>query len=118
MQPVTVIVAASGVALGPRRGFAVGALAALASNLFLYHLERHSDHHANPTRRYQALRHVDEAPQLPSGYALMICVAFVPPLWRRVMDPKVLAHYDGDVTRANILPRKRKRLLAKYGGGA
>lgn len=35
VQPVTVIVAAAGVALGPRRGFAVGALAALASNLFL-----------------------------------------------------------------------------------
>ena len=35
VQPVTVIVAASGVALGPKRGFAVGALAALASNFFL-----------------------------------------------------------------------------------
>jgi energy-coupling factor transport system substrate-specific component len=35
VQPVTVIVAAAGVALGPRRGFAVGALAAFASNFFL-----------------------------------------------------------------------------------
>src|SRR4029453_13815233 len=35
VQPVTVIVAAAGVALGPRRGFAVGALAAIASNFFL-----------------------------------------------------------------------------------
>ncbi len=35
VQPVTVIVAAAGVALGPRRGFAVGALAAIASNMFL-----------------------------------------------------------------------------------
>jgi energy-coupling factor transport system substrate-specific component len=35
VQPVTVIVAAAGFALGPRRGFAVGALAALASNFFL-----------------------------------------------------------------------------------
>ncbi len=42
----------------------------VASNLVLYHLERHSDHHANPTRRYQSLRHFDDAPQLPSGYAL------------------------------------------------
>jgi alkane 1-monooxygenase len=86
----------------------------LASNLVLYHLERHSDHHANPTRRYQSLRHVDEAPQLPSGYALMICVACVPPLWRRVMDPRVLAHYDGEVTRANIHPPRRRRVLARY----
>ena len=87
----------------------------LASNLFLYHLERHSDHHANPTRRYQALRHVDEAPQLPSGYALMICVAAVPPLWRRVMDHRVLAHYGGDVTLANIHPPRRAAVLARYG---
>jgi alkane 1-monooxygenase len=41
----------------------------IASNVLLYHLQRHSDHHANPTRRYQALRHFDDAPELPSGYA-------------------------------------------------
>ena len=86
----------------------------LASNLVLYHLERHSDHHANPTRRYQSLRNFDDAPQLPSGYALMICLAVVPPLWRRVMDPRVLAHYDGDVRLANIEPRRRERVLARY----
>ncbi|HEX5945232.1 MAG TPA: fatty acid desaturase, partial [Acidimicrobiales bacterium] len=86
----------------------------LASNLVLYHLERHSDHHANPTRRYQSLRNFDDAPQLPSGYALMICLAVVPPLWRRVMDPRVLAHYDGDVSLANIEPRRRERVLARY----
>ena len=73
--------------------------------MLLYHLQRHSDHHANPTRRYQALRHVDEAPQLPTGYAGMIVLAWFPPLWRRVMDPRLLEHYDGDLTRANIQPR-------------
>jgi energy-coupling factor transport system substrate-specific component len=35
VQPVTVIVAAAGVALGARAGLAVGAIAALASNFFL-----------------------------------------------------------------------------------
>jgi alkane 1-monooxygenase len=90
----------------------------LASNLVLYHLERHSDHHANPTRRYQSLRHFDDAPQLPSGYALMICLAVVPPLWRQVMDPRVLSHYDGDVTLANIEPRRRERVLARYAAAA
>ena len=55
----------------------------VASNVLLYHLQRHSDHHANPMRRYQALRHFDEAPQLPTGYAGMIVLALVPPLWRR-----------------------------------
>ena len=86
----------------------------VVSNLALYHLERHSDHHANPTRRYQSLRHVDDAPQLPSGYALMITLAYMPPLWRLVMDHRVLAHYGGDVTLANLHPPARKRLLARY----
>ncbi|HLS76679.1 MAG TPA: alkane 1-monooxygenase [Nocardia sp.] len=87
----------------------------LVTNVFLYHLQRHSDHHANPTRRYQTLRSWDGAPNLPAGYATMIMLAYVPPLWRRVMDKRVLAHYDGDVTRANIHPRTRERVLAAYG---
>ncbi len=90
----------------------------VASNVLLYHLQRHSDHHANPIRRYQALRHVEEAPQLPTGYAGMIVLAAFPPLWRRVMDPRLLGHYDGDVTRANISPRRRARILRRYGGSA
>jgi alkane 1-monooxygenase len=87
----------------------------VASNVFLYHLQRHSDHHAHPTRRYQALRHFEDLPELPSGYATMILLAYATPLWYRVIDPKVVAHYRGDVTKANILPRKRERILAKYG---
>jgi alkane 1-monooxygenase len=87
----------------------------VASNVFLYHLQRHSDHHANPVRRYQALRHFEDAPELPSGYATMIVLAWVPPLWRRVMDKRVLAHYDGDVTRANIYPPRREQILRRHG---
>ncbi len=90
----------------------------VASNVLLYHLQRHSDHHANPTRRYQALRHVEEAPQLPTGYAGMIVLAWFPPLWRRVMDPRLLDHFDGDVTRANIQPRKRGEDPRPLRGGA
>jgi alkane 1-monooxygenase len=86
----------------------------VASNVLLYHLQRHSDHHANPLRRYQALRHFDEAPQLPTGYAGMIVVAAFPPLWRRVMDRRLLDHYEGDVTRTNIQPRVRERVLARH----
>ena len=61
----------------------------LVTNCFLYHLQRHSDHHAWPARRYQVLRDVPEAPQLPTGYAGMILLALVPPLWFRVMDRRV-----------------------------
>jgi alkane 1-monooxygenase len=87
----------------------------VASNVLLYHLQRHSDHHANPTRRYQALRHMDDAPQLPTGYAGMIVLAVVPPVWRRVMDHRLLEHYGGDVERANIQPRARGRIMKRYG---
>ena len=86
----------------------------IATNVLLYHLQRHSDHHANPTRRYQSLRDFEESPVLPTGYAGMIVLAAVPAVWRRVMDPRVLAHFDGDLSRANLSPRRRDRILAKY----
>lgn len=87
----------------------------IVTNLFLYHLQRHSDHHAFPARRFQALRHFDEGPQLPSGYAAMLMVAYIPPLWFALMDKKVLAHYNGDITQANLHPSKRAALLARHG---
>jgi alkane 1-monooxygenase len=86
----------------------------VVTNLFLYQLQRHSDHHAYPTRSYQSLRHFDDSPQLPSGYASMILVAYLPWLWFRVMDPKVVAHYRGDLSRANIKPSIRDRVLASH----
>ena len=89
----------------------------VVTNLFLYHLQRHSDHHANPTRRYQTLRSMHGAPNLPSGYASMIALTYVPALWRKVMDHRVLEHYDGDITRVNVHPRVRDKVLARYGAG-
>lgn len=86
----------------------------LVSNLFLYNLQRHSDHHESPGRRYQTLRSVEDAPSLPCGYAPMMLAAYVPPLWRRVMDHRVLEHYNGDITRANLYPRRREKILARY----
>ena len=61
----------------------------LLTNLFLFNLQRHSDHHYKPGRRYQILRHFDESPQLPTGYAGMIWLAVIPPLWKRIMNPRV-----------------------------
>ncbi|MGQ0620731.1 MAG: alkane 1-monooxygenase [Panacagrimonas sp.] len=85
----------------------------LISNLMVYHLQRHSDHHARPTRRYQVLRS-DKAPELPGGYPTCFILAYFPPLWRAVMDPRVLAVYGGDITRVNIDPTKREKILARY----
>jgi alkane 1-monooxygenase len=59
------------------------------SNLVLFQLQRHSDHHAHALRRYQLLRHFDDSPQLPGGYGAMVLLALVPWAWRRVMDPRV-----------------------------
>ena len=87
----------------------------LVTNIFLYHLQRHSDHHAYPGRRYQTLRSWKEAPQLPYGYATMVVAALFPPLWRRVMDHRLLDHVDGRIEDLNLAPHKRRRLIARYG---
>ncbi len=62
-----------------------------ASNWLLINLQRHSDHHYKPDRRFPLLQNygVDEAPQLPYGYPIMTMAAMVPPVWRRVMNPRV-----------------------------
>ncbi|HET7844683.1 MAG TPA: alkane 1-monooxygenase [Xanthomonadales bacterium] len=61
----------------------------LLSNLMLFQLQRHSDHHEHARRRYQALAHYEASPQLPGGYSAMFVLALVPPLWRRIIDPRV-----------------------------
>ncbi len=65
------------------------------------HLQRHSDHHANPLRPYQALRNFDDLPRLPSGYPGCFILAAIPPLWFRVMNPKVLEWAGGDMKKVN-----------------
>ncbi|MGG7099977.1 alkane 1-monooxygenase [Rhodococcus sp. 24CO] len=79
----------------------------IVSNVFLYQLQRHSDHHANPLLRYQSLRSSPAAPQLPAGYAVMIVCAWIPPLWRWLMDRRVLDYYDGDLTLVNTKATSR-----------
>lgn len=61
------------------------------TNWLLFNLQRHSDHHFMASRPYDLLRHYDDVPQLPAGYATMLLVALVPPVWRRIMDPRVRA---------------------------
>lgn len=61
----------------------------LLSNLLLFQLQRHSDHHAHSGRRYQVLRHMEQSPQLPFGYPLMILIALVPPLWFAYMNKRL-----------------------------
>lgn len=67
------------------------------SNMILFQLQRHSDHHVHGARPYQVLRHIDSSPQLPSGYLGMIILALCPPLWRRVMDKRVIAYRSNSI---------------------
>ena len=87
------------------------------SNLVLFHLERHSDHHAHPLRRYQSLRHFEDLPQLPNGYFGVYLLAYIPSLWFMVMDKRLLAlpHIQGDLDKVNIDPDARSAIFLKYG---
>ena len=71
----------------------------LVTNIISYNLARHSDHHAHPARHYQNLRKFEQAPQLPYGYMPMFILAYFPPLFRRVMDPCVIANVNGDMSK-------------------
>ena len=64
-----------------------------ASNWLLINLQRHSDHHFKPNRRFPLLQTyaAQVAPKLPFGYPVMTMVAVVPWLWRKIMNPQVLA---------------------------
>ena len=62
-----------------------------ASNWLLINLQRHSDHHYRPDRRFPVLQTYSEseAPTLPYGYPIMTIAAMIPPWWRRLMNPRV-----------------------------
>ncbi|MEM9169409.1 MAG: alkane 1-monooxygenase [Pseudomonadota bacterium] len=85
----------------------------IVSNLMLFHLQRHSDHHANPMAHYQTLRNFPGLPSLPNGYPGCFVLAAVPPLWFKVMDEKALAWADGDPARLNVAPHAAKRYAAR-----
>ena len=86
----------------------------VVTNLVIYQLQRHSDHHAYPMRSFQALRHFEDSPQLPGGYASMLLPAYIPSWWSALMDQRVVDHYKGDITKANIDPERREEFFAKY----
>ncbi len=81
------------------------------SNALLFHLQRHSDHHTYGARPYQILRHMEESPQLPSGYLGMIVLALIPPLWRFVMDKRVIAYKKQLQTKESYLDLQAKKIV-------
>jgi alkane 1-monooxygenase len=65
----------------------------IVGNVFLFNLQRHSDHHAHAGKDYLHLDSCEDAPQLPYGYGAMYLIACVPPLWRKIMHPRLDALY-------------------------
>jgi alkane 1-monooxygenase len=84
------------------------------SNLLTFHLQRHSDHHANALRPYQTLRDFPDLPRLPSGYPGSFGLAAFPSLWFKVMDRKLMHWAGGDISKLNVDPDSRERLHAKF----
>jgi alkane 1-monooxygenase len=80
------------------------------SGYLLYNLTRHSHHHAMGEKPFWELRAYPETPTMPYGYLTMIAVALVPPLWDRIMIPRVLAwdrHFAADSERELIAEANR-----------
>ena len=61
----------------------------IIGRLVLFELSRHSDHHFIASRKYQVLRHIDDSPQMPTGYPGMMILATIPPLWFGIMNPRI-----------------------------
>lgn len=87
------------------------------TNQILFQLQRHSDHHANMMRSYQSLRDFPDLPRLPNGYYGMFLLAYVPPLWFKIMNPRLMSlkHINGDLSKVNIDPTRRDAIEAQYG---
>ncbi|MFA9216161.1 MAG: alkane 1-monooxygenase [Sphingomonadaceae bacterium] len=65
------------------------------SSWTMFNLTRHSHHHAQGEVPYQDLKPFPGAPMMIGGYLTTIVVAMIPPLWHKLMTPKVLA-WDRD----------------------
>ena len=87
----------------------------IMSNLMLFHLQRHSDHHAHPTRSYQSLRDFKGLPTLPSGYPGMFFMSLFPGWFRSVMDKRVVEWADGDLDKIQIHEGCREQYEQQFG---
>jgi len=63
--------------------------------LILFELSRHSDHHYKANRPYQILESHKESPVMPAGYPAMMMLALFPPLFFRIMNPRVSIAMSG-----------------------
>ncbi|MBC7947327.1 MAG: alkane 1-monooxygenase [Chitinophagaceae bacterium] len=64
----------------------------------LFQLENHADHHMHPSRPYEQLLKHEESPEQPTGYAGMIVLALLPPVWFRIMNKRI----DSFITKTEV----------------
>lgn len=57
--------------------------------IILYELTRHSDHHYKSSKKYQLLDYHNSSPDMPYGYPTSMVLSLIPPLWFRIMNPRV-----------------------------
>lgn len=76
----------------------------LVTNCHIVNLQLHGEHHIDSKRPYYKLENIEDGPQLPGPYPIMILLALFPPLFRRVMDPRL------DVMDPRLDEMERERL--------
>ena len=54
-------------------------------DLAIFNLLRHGDHHINPQKHYQSLKHYDNTPEYPYNYSIMYLLSLVPPLFQQIV---------------------------------
>ena len=61
----------------------------IIGRIILYELTRHSDHHYKSSKKYQVLDYHEQSPEMPYGYPTSMVISLLPPLWFRIMNPRV-----------------------------
>lgn len=76
------------------------------SSAMMLNAPRHSDHHANPSRPFPALRlpPEDEAPRLPWPLPVACAMALSPRLWRRAIRPHLARWRPARMPAQDTLP--------------
>ena len=64
----------------------------IIADAILFNLPRHANHHLQPSRNCDELTHTPTSPQMPTGYAGMVLLAFIPPLYKKIMTPRLPAN--------------------------
>jgi alkane 1-monooxygenase len=61
------------------------------ADALLFNLPRHANHHLQPSLNCDQLTHTPASPQMPTGYAGMVLLTFIPPLYKKIMTPRLPA---------------------------